>query len=300
MDAALVTVSYRGDLELARDLCASVDAYVAPAIEHVLIVPRRDQALFAPLAGGRRRLLCQEDVLPPSFHRLPLPHRISLPFYSRRLRDIWTTPAGLVRCWILQQIVKLSADAATSREIIVFADSDVVFVRPLTTELLVRGDKVRLYHRPGETKDSPSHVAWHDEAARLLGLPPRGYFGADYIGQLITWRRSVLQKLHARIAEVSKRDWRLKLASSQALSEYVLYGVFAEHVLGAQSGHFLDTEDLTHASWRYGGGTPDLDRFVADFGKSHVAVLIQSTTDLPLAERRALIERMTNQLKQVA
>lgn len=298
MDVSLITVSYRGDFELACDLCASVDAHVEPAIEHVLIVPRRDLSLFKSLAAGRRRLLAQEDLLPPLWVPLPLPKR--LPFGDRRLRSMWLTPHGLVRGWIMQQIIKLSADRIADREILIFADSDVTFIRSLTKEAAVRDGRVRLYHRPGETKGSAAHRSWHAEAARLLGLPATDYFGADYIGQLVIWRRSVLLKLQDQISQRFRRDWRVTLSRSPALSEYVLYGVFAEHALKAESGHYADTADWTHASWRYGDSIENLQAFTAGIRPEHIAVLIQSTMPLSRDERRALITTMTDQLKRVA
>ena len=98
-------------------------------------------------------------------------------------------------------------------------------------------------------------------------------------------KRALLRRGHS--------SWQLALAAAPGFSEYILYGVFADHVLGEAAGHFTDTEDLTHASWHYEGTSKEsLDQFVRDFGKSYVAVLIQSTTDLPMGERHALIERM--------
>jgi hypothetical protein len=302
MDVALLTVSYRGDLELARDLCASVDAHVDPAIEHVLLVPERDASLFANLATGRRRLVAIESILPSGFSRLPTPYRIELkPFFSKRIREIWATPKGLVRGWIIQQIVKLSAHRATNAPAIVFADSDIVFVRAFNRDTVVRGDLVRLYHRPGETSASAPHRRWHREAAELLGLPATDYFGADYIGNLLSWRRDTLEKLQARLEEIGGAPWQNVLAGAPALSEYILYGAFAEHVLGDASGHYLSTEDLAHPSWHYDiARAESREAFLRDFSDNHLAVLIQSTEGLGLDARRALIAAMTEKRQRVA
>ncbi len=178
MRAGLVTVSYRGDLPLAKELCASVDRFVDEAMEHVLIVPASDVELFAPLATARRRIVTVETVLPGSFRRVMRSFKLQLGPLSRRFREMWLTPSGLIRGWIMQQIVKLSSDAATNADIIVFADSDLVFVAPLTMDHLTKGNRARLYLRPGETRDSAKHRAWHSAAARLLGLPSNDYFGA--------------------------------------------------------------------------------------------------------------------------
>jgi len=298
MKGALVTVSFRGDVALAGDLCRTVDALISDELEHVLIVPRRDRALFAHLESRRRRIVLQETLLPRGTVRLPLPQGIRLPFLKRRLRDFWLTPQGLIRGWQMQQIVKLSVDMATDREVIIFADSDIVLIRPLTLDQVARGASIKLYHRPGETKDSPTHRAWHRAATRLLGITESDYTGADYIGQLVVWRRSVLIRLHEHLERVHGRPWQQTLMGCTKLAEYVLYGIFAEHVLtDVMSGHFLDTNDLCHASWHYEvGNENDMDRFLREFRDDHLAVLIQSTTNFSLTERRRLIERMTSGL----
>ncbi|UUZ60410.1 DUF6492 family protein [Nocardioides sp. B-3] len=135
---AVVTVSYRGDLELARDLCLSMDRFLAEGAEHIPVVPRGDLALFEPLAGGRRRIVTVESVLPRGYMQLPAPRRIRIGPFDRRIREIWTGPGGVVRGWIIQQILKLSAPSFTDRELIVFADSDIVLVAPLSVDSLAR------------------------------------------------------------------------------------------------------------------------------------------------------------------
>lgn len=294
MKVGLVTVSFRGDLALATELCVSVDRFVDPGMEHVLVVPSSDVRLFAPLTTERRRIVTVESVLPASYRRVMRSFRLELGPFSRRFREVWVTPVGLIRGWIMQQIVKLSSDAATAADIIVFADSDLVFVAPFTNDHLVRGNRARLYLRPGETRESSKHRAWHAASAKLLGLPTNDYFGADYIGNPVSWRRDVLAKLKTRIAEVSGRRWQDALAGTHTLSEFILYGVFADHVLGGDAnGHFHDQRDLTHASWHYDDGrNGGLEAFSRNLGAEQIAVLIQSTEDLGLEDRRQLIEKM--------
>lgn len=301
MDVSLITVSYRGDYALAGELCASVEAYVPADIEHVLVVPRADVALFLPLKTARRRIVLVEDLLPPSWRQLPIPSRIQTPFGTWRPRSFWVTPQGFMRGWVLQQIIKLSCDIATPRSTLVFADSDVMFVRPFTREHLFKSGKTRLYHRPGETKESERHRAWHRAAAEILGLPATDYFGADYIGNLITWRRDTLIALQDHIAKVAGRPWQAALAGRRALSEYILYGAFAEHVLGEASGHYVDATDPVHASWHYDlADAQSRAAFQGGLQPHHVAVLIQSTEDMAPSDRRRFIKSMTDKSQQAA
>lgn len=296
-DVALVTVSYRGDLDLARDLSRSVDTYLSDNIEHILVVPRSDVALFEPLRSSRRRIVAKEDVLPRGYVKLPAPRTLHVGPWRRHIREMWAADyTRLVRGWILQQVVKLSAPSFTDREIIVFADSDIMFVAPLPVDRLAEGDRVRLYRVPDAASDLVTHVRWHDVAARLLGLEPRGYLGADYIGHLTTWRRSTILLLQDRLATVSGQRWDRVVARQSHVSEYVLYGIFAEFVLGNEaSGHRPTREDLVHASWFYDLGTDSgVQAFLSGFAEGQVAVAIQSTESFALEERRDLVRRIVD------
>jgi hypothetical protein len=294
-DVAVVTVSYRGDFELARDLCRSVDRLLEHGAEHILIVPRADLELFAALAGERRRIVTVERVLPRGYVQLPAPRTIRIGPFQRRIREIWAGPGGLVRGWIVQQIVKLSAPSFTDREVVVFADSDIVLVAPLTVARLAVDDRVRLYRVPGASADLQTHVRWHDVSARLVGMQPRGYLGADYIGNLITWRRSTILRLQEQLSLVAGRRWDKVVARQNDFSEYMLYGVFADLVLGErESGHVRTAEDLVHAGWFFDLSTDQgVEAFLDGFTPGQVGVAIQSTERFTLDQRRAMVRRMT-------
>ncbi|QEW00805.1 hypothetical protein F6J84_12300 [Microbacterium caowuchunii] len=291
-DVSLVTVSYRGDLELAQSLCRSVDAYLDDDVEHILIVSRADAGLFEPLCSERRRIVLVEDVLPSGYVRIPAPQELRIGGFRRRVRELWKTPRGVARGWIIQQIVKLSAPSYSERDTIVFADSDIELLRALPASRLLVGGRTRLYRVPGATTDSPDHVRWHRSAERLLGMPDAGHLGSDYIGNLITWRTDVLRALQARLTEVAHRRWDVAIAGQKAFSEYVLYGAFAEHVLGEEaSGHTFTDEDLIHAGWFYDLTAPEgIDAFRSGMLPQHVGVAIQSTEGFTLEGRRELID----------
>lgn len=294
MRASLITISYKGDLALARELCASVDRFAHPSIEHVLIVPKDELALFEPCRGANRRLLAKEDVLPKGYRKLPLPYKIDLrPVFYKLLREMWWGPTGLVRGWIVQQILKLSAPMISDADFFVFADSDNVLIRPLTIDRFLENGKVRLYHAPGATADSEMHRKWHRVSARMLGLPATEYFGADYIGHLVTWRRDNVLALHRKLEEITRRPWDQAVARELAFSEYILYGIFAEHVLGAASNQTPTSSELMHASWHYPLNTEEgRTDFIGGLEDAHVGVAIQSTDDFSLEERRRFVAQM--------
>lgn len=293
-EANLITCSFRGDLDVCRMLCESIDRFVPETIPHTLYVPRADIPLFADLASDRRTVAAQEDLLPRWFVKLPLPS----PEWRRRLhlprRNVYVTPySPPVRGWIAQQIMKIAATARASAEIVAHIDSDNVFIRPLKLEHLARDGKVRVYRNP-EMVDLETHRVWQEAAGRLLGLPPSRYYGGEYINPFVVWRRSVIQGMIERIEAVAGRDWRVVLARTPHFAEYVLYGVYADQVLGLDAAGLM-AEDFTLCHARWGDEFEDAEdeaAFIRSLRPEHVTCLIQSTIETPMAERRALFDRV--------
>jgi hypothetical protein len=279
---ALVTPSYAPDFERCRILRESVRAHVSGHAEHVIIIDRQDQALFSQLAGEGTRLLLKQDMLPGWLRQIPF------------ARKWWLNLRGLpVRGWILQQIVKLSVGTAIDADLYLFADSDVAFVRPFAVGDLVDAEgRVRLYGGPRKPQDiaDPRHRAWYRHAGRVFGLSGTDWQARDYVSQLVAWRRDTLARLTARIAEQGGRDWRVELANTLDFSEYTLYGVFAEHVLGGESGHFPVDTELCDCSWHHEiRNRADLQRFIQAVPAEFPAVLIQSNLGIAPAEYATML-----------
>lgn len=274
---AIVTCSYGPDAQRCKRLCASIDRFVEHDIKHHVIVPRRDLHLFADCASARREIHTVESVLHNRFRQIPVANK-------------WWLFKGLlpVRGWILQQITKLAADEVTRAQNIVFADSDLQFTQPFDASRFTREGQLRLHAIAGDM-DTGRHLNWHHRAASLLGLSPR-YFDNDYVGQLISWRRSTLQRLKAHLQVQSGKRWDHQLATTIDFSEYILYGVFAQHVLSAsESGHFITDDPMCHCFWDASD--------VAAAGKkttpAAIAVHIQSNLNLSLHEEHALLLAQT-------
>ena len=272
----IVTCSYGPDANRCRRLCQSVDRFVPMTIEHCIIVPRRDYPLFRDLHRGRRRVHVTEEVVPGQFHHLPA------------ARKLWLGPgAWPVRGWIMQQVTKLSANHVANTELLMFADSDLELIRPLDEGLLCRGDELRLHRIPG-VKSTGDHLQWHRRAARLLGEQPR-YFGSDYVGQLITWRRSNLEGLQAHLEAVHGTPWYRPVARSLKFSEYVLYGAYVEHVLGkARNGHFYCDDDICYCCWSHADAAR-LAAGAAVVSSRAQAILLQSNLGMRADQEAALL-----------
>ncbi len=272
---AIVTCSFAPDAQRCRRLCRSVDRFVPETVEHCLIVPRRDYSLFADLNKGRRRVRTTEDVVPGGFRQLPVSS------------SWWSSPCGWpVRGWIMQQITKLSANHAMTAELILFADSDLTFIRPFEESMFYRKGRLRLHRIPG-AGDGGEHLRWHHRAGILLDEAPR-YFGSDYVGQLITWRRSHLIALKAHIERAHGIPWHQPVSQSLKFSEYILYGAYVEHVLDGQSnGHFYCAEDPCHCCW-FSDDAERLGNGSAVINPHAQAILLQSNLGMKTEEETAL------------
>lgn len=282
---SLITLSFAGDLEHCRLLCETVDRFAPAAARHLLAVPEADLALFRPMAGRRRTIVAEEAFLPPWLHKLPLPG----PAWRRRLglprRNVYVSFRGRpVRGWIAQQIMKITAASMAETDLVLHLDSDTALVRPLGMDALDREGLVRLARFPGAARDA-MHAPWHRAASSLLGLPASDYHGADYIDNFVPWRRTNVRGLLDRIAAVAGREAIAVLAGTQDVSEYILYGVYCERVLGlAQAGHFATPESLCETVW-----SETKDEALPLPGHGRYGIGIQSTIALAAADRRRIV-----------
>jgi hypothetical protein len=295
LTTSLVTCSFRGDFEVCRLLCESIDRFAPESIGHIIYVPPGDLSLFGDLASARRQIISEETLLPRWFWKLPMPAPRWRALLRLPRRNIYLTPfSPPVRGWIVQQMMKIAATAAAKTDIVAHVDSDNALVRPLNLDHFVRDGKVRLYRDP-EKVELDSHRVWHAAAGRLLGLPPRDFYDAEYIDSFVVWRRSTLLGLIGRLESEARRDWRVALARTPHFAEYILYGAYADKVLGLDAaGLFAETRSLCHSRWLGRFDDADEERaFVAALDPEHVSCLIQSTIPVSLEARRAIFERVT-------
>lgn len=265
---ALVTPSYLPDLERCALLAESVARFATSDYRHVVIAPRSDRRAFEErLKPHGASVLLQEDLLPSWLVRVP------------RSRKWQLSPVGWpVRGWVRQQVIKLAYACLSSADAILFVDSDICFVRPFDTGLVLRADgKVRLLCEPGVGDQEPHHQ-WYRRSARMLGLPVKEYFGNGFIGPLATWVPEHARGTVQRIEAVTGRRWKPLLLHQLTLSEYILYGLYVQEILGLPgSRHFAD-ERPNPVLQHYVGGLTDerLLQFLAGLADHHLAILVQS------------------------
>ncbi|KQT52359.1 hypothetical protein ASG43_20095 [Aureimonas sp. Leaf454] len=287
MSAALVTASYRGDLERCRLLCESIDARVSGYTRHLILVEAADLALFRPLAGPRREIVSERELLPSWLRAFPDPSA-----WGRR--RLWLSPFGPpLRGWHVQQLRRIAIAALLDERVMVSLDSDVVFVRPFDVGVLEPAGATEFYRQPHSIPlDDPAyqhHRAWSRRAAELLGLSAPLETQTDYIATVIAWRTASVRAMTAHIEAVTGKSWMRALVGSRSLSECMLYGRFVEEVERRPDLHQPSTLKRCRIYWNGAAlGEGALSDFTAALEPEQVAVGIQSFTGTdPVLIRRA-------------
>jgi len=293
LEASIVTLSYRGDFEYCRLLCQSLDEFAPKGLSHFLFVPTRDTRLFAAMATLDRVIGLERDLLPLWLFKLPMPGPRLRQWLRLPRRNLYLNLRGRpIRGWIAQQIMKIEAGARSSTEIIVHMDSDGVFIRPLTRDMLVNEQGLVRFYRNPRAETRATHQLWREVACRLLNVDPKSIDPGDYINFCVVWRRSIVRQMIQRIEETAGADWRVALAREPHFSEYTLYGIFVESLGIEQAGHFAADQSQVHAIWQDEPETPQQEKaFIGELAPHHIALLIQSTARMSFDKRLSLLDR---------
>lgn len=231
---AFVTQSYKADFDECRLLCESIDRF-APDIDHFIFVNDEDEALFAPLSYGRHRVARKGLLLPRCFVRVP---------WKIAGHHFHVSPLTLpVREWIVQQICKLAVFEYIGREYdaVFHIDSEIVFMRPFDVERWVHPDGSYMMFRVDNVCE-PSHDEYCDAAEKLLPIAggmaeTRRY---NYMCQPTCFERENLTAMLEDIARRSPlRSWKLALANTYRFSEYYLYDIYTDQVLGGRNHYHI-------------------------------------------------------------
>lgn len=277
-DLAVITPSYAPDLELCSDLNESVLRNTPGAVRHYIITPRRDVKLFSRLRGTRTEVLSVDEVLPR--HVLPVPGAN----FWLNVRRPWPP----VRGWAMQQVIKLQIAAQVNVGLLLLADSDVLLVRPVSAETFRVGGRTRFYRRDNEIDSSMQrHLLWSDVAGKLLGVPPAPPPHPDYISPFNVWERRIAIALQERIQQTTGRHWLDAITGQLHFSEFVLYGMFIDKVLGARANVTETRSMFCHSYWkRTPLDTAGADKFVREMPPDDVAIMISAKSGTPLEVRR--------------
>jgi Family of unknown function (DUF6492) len=284
---AFVTPSYRLDRDRCALLSRSLEA-CAPSVEHWIVVDRGDLPLFRSLQNNRTNVVAKEEVLPLWVRRIDT-LRIGL------RSTVWLQAHGLpIRGWLLQQLIKLAVAEELTADVLVHADSDVVLVRPFSISSVVDEDgQVRLYEQPDAIDAAlPEHVLWHRSAERLLGIDQAELPVSNFISSLVPWKRENAVALLEQIQSNTGRHWLPALAAAWDVSEYTLYGRFAQDVLGEKAGQFASPAPLCHDYYkRVPLAVPELEALLDRVGREQVAVSLTSKAGMKPEDYVEVLER---------
>lgn len=275
----VVTPTHAPDVHLFTDLHESVLRWFPADVRHLAVVNERDLPLFRAFEGRRCEVVGVGDVLPRSVRSVPL-------------SKLWLNlrrPVPPLRGWILQQLIKLAVAGQVRERLVVMADSDLVFIRPVTAAALAPGGRVRLYRMDCGIDDSlPRHVRWHTVGRKLLGLPAAPDPPLpDYVSSLNTWDGDIVSRTLGRIEEVTGRRWLEAVGSELHVSEWTLYGLYADELERARDVT-LSRESLCHSYWGTIPLTEDAAAaFLSSVAPHDLAYMIGSKSHTPLAVRRA-------------
>jgi hypothetical protein len=274
---AVMTKSFAPDFELCAALNRSVLENSPDAVHHHIIVPRSDFNLFGRLAGPRTHIRCELDLLPRTF--VPMPFKNFMVNLAR--------PFPPVRGWILQQMIKLAAIAASQDDAVLVVDSDVEFVRPFTAEMFVRDGNVRFFCKPNQIdKRLSRHMTWHRVARTFLGLPSAEPPYPDYISSPLAWDPTIVRRMLARVEAIAGRPWMTAIAGQLDFSECVLYGVFVDIVSGEPAKSFTSDDPLCLSYWEHAPlNLDDVADFIRGVRPTDIAAMIPSKSRTPPAVR---------------
>ena len=285
-ELAVITPTYREDAEIFPDLHRSVLEFTSEDTVHHVVVPPRDRRLFGRYEGPRCRVWTSSELLPTRYLHMRLGRLESF----LNVRRPWPP----VRGWISQQAIKIAMTARLDTRVVLLADSDVVLVRPVRADRFLLDGQLSLYREEkAVTADMERHVIWHRVARELFGLPPSPPLPLpDYVSPFNFWEPAVVRRMQQAIRATTGKDWLDAFTAQLHISEFILYGVFVDEVLGASAPRPPADVTVCHNYWER---TP-LDRagavaFAERLDPDAVAMMISAKSDTPLDMRRVAIER---------
>ena len=275
---ALVTPSYAADFERCELLCESVDRFVSSEVDHYILVDNGDYSNFSKLAGRKRHVVNELDILPSWLHCFRQG-------FSKSSRKVWvSTKTWPMRGWHVQQLRRIAIADYIAHDAILYCDSDMLFVRPFDTQDLWQNGSLRLYRKPhaintDQLEETALHFDWTRSAATLNGLDEPIFPAHDYINNLVTWRRQHVLDMCKNIEASTGLGWVSAIGRNRSFSECQIYGAHADGVLKG-AGHWHAAEGLCQTYWSGEALTREgVEAFVDKMSDNQVAIGVQSFTN---------------------
>lgn len=254
-------------------------------IPHVAVVETEDLPMFqsVPWPEGLT-IVPTAEVLPRAAERL---RRAGRTRWAARLP--WNRLAGgRLNGWFSQQLVKLLGGALVGGDWVCL-DSDMAFIRPMTTQDF-RGDDGRLLLVEIDGLASPEVRAFRHRAEVFFGVEPLPEDSeVHYTSPIAPFSAPTVERALRAVEERGGGAW-WRVLREHDLTEYATYGVFARRVDGCADVVPADPR----WTWLYYPGDPlTLDQradALAEDG-SFRALMIHSHAGIDADTARAALER---------
>ena len=271
---ALITPSYAPDFQRCRLLVESVERCLVGDIKQYIFVDHRDVALFKPLTSPKVQVIDIDALLPSWVFRRP---GVETEWISLR-----TLP---IDNWIFQQLIKVSACDAIDEDVLVFCDSDNAFIRAFDLKsCFMQESAMALFKYSFQNKDVDE---WIESAKKTFGIENKKIHPATYVSPLVAWHKPNVLKMRKYIEEINQASWFQVLCQCGNMSEYMLYGIFVEHILGLkQANHFTFDTQFIKPSWSIPLETEAQARNFFDrknLHRCHIGVNIHSKDNVPMS-----------------
>ena len=97
----------------------------------------------------------------------------------------------------------------------------------------------------------------------------------------------------ARVTEVTGRTWASAIGGQLRFSDWTLYGVFVDEVLGAPANSVASDDPLCHTYWPEEPlDATGLDTFLTGIAPEDVAVMISAKSRTPMDLQRAAMAKL--------
>ncbi len=296
---AFVTVSYRADLDRFVCLRESIKKHITFPYHHYVVVDDWDKDLFLDKFKSDKELsvLSIKDVLPKSRHgfknSIYLWVHNQLAEYDnsnvKKFKNYIDFALGIPRGWILQQYIKLSTNHFVNEQDIVIMDSDIVFVKEMPREKLYLEGRFRLSRVTGYKPFL--HKNRLIVSQQILKTDKIINSNFNYVGNLITFKKDVLDQLHKYIEKIHKQSFEdVILKNYKHLSEYYIYGLFHDFILEEKVQTPTDKK-LVYEIWEQAAYHDFIQKKNFDLSEQY-AVLVQSNLHVHPSEYLNLIKKI--------
>ncbi|MEM1376790.1 MAG: DUF6492 family protein [Pseudomonadota bacterium] len=240
---AIITASYAPDFERCSILCETIDAHASELECHYILVDGPDKALFEKLAGPKRQILTDTELLPWWLRRAPAA-------LSPKGRRVWLSPMTLpLHGWHIQQIMRIAVAHKLDVDGLLYCDSDTAFLRDYNLNSMWNGEDMRLWRQlDGALVAQNDHIQWTQHAHQALGISSEDRLVNNYVCSFVTWKRQTVVDMCRHMEAQHRRSWVATVGSSRKFSECMLYGAFVDAVLQG-AGHWGTSDQLCPMQW---------------------------------------------------